>query len=414
MPALSAPDCSLLLELPVPFRQTPTGLFVEAQALNGLRCWSDNFERMTICAPIVPERLVTVDSMTWLDPSQLLAERNITLQALPWAYHPLQFLRSMRGVAALFERLIPCHRYLCFSGIGGIGSWGNIASAIAAKRRRPYALWFDWVVHEMPVSKPTSVKQIVKQSFDRWYCRTQTFRAIRNCSIGLFHGKTVFDAYSAHAKVSALVHDIHVGPGDAISKEELDRKLVSSRTRTGLRIGYVGRLHPMKAPLDWVDAVLRTASELGPGQVKASWLGDGPLRQEALERVAHAQAEELIEYPGFLDDRSALLRFLRELDVFVFCHVTPESPRCLIEALISGTPLVGYDSAYAQDLVVDHEAAVLVPVHDVAALSDRLVALARDREALCRLIEGAAASGARFNDAAVFEHRSALIKANLP
>ena len=39
--------------------------------------------------------------------------------------------------------------------------------------------------------------------------------------------------------------------------------------------------------------------------------------------------------------------------VLVFCHTTPESPRNLVEALISGCPIVGYHSDFAAELVGD-------------------------------------------------------------
>ena len=42
-----------------------------------------------------------------------------------------------------------------------------------------------------------------------------------------------------------------------------------------------------------------------------------------------------VALPGFIRDRSAILKVLREAQVFVFCHKTPESPRNLIEALVS-------------------------------------------------------------------------------
>ena len=41
-------------------------------------------------------------------------------------------------------------------------------------------------------------------------------------------------------------------------------------------------------------------------------------------------------------DHDQLLRELKARDVFVFCHKIPESPRCLIEALQCGVPIVGY------------------------------------------------------------------------
>jgi len=59
---------------------------------------------------------------------------------------------------------------------------------------------------------------------------------------------------------------------------------------------------------------------------------------------------EVVDFPGFLSDRSELLEKLRLAHMMLFTHVTPESPRCLLEALICGTPIVGYANGFAKDL----------------------------------------------------------------
>jgi glycosyltransferase involved in cell wall biosynthesis len=100
---------------------------------------------------------------------------------------------------------------------------------------------------------------------------------------------------------------------------------------------------------------------------------------------------------------------LREAHVFLFCHKTPESPRNLVEALISGCPIVGYASDFAAELT-SGGGGEFVPVGDQRGLAERLCRLASQRPALVALTRAAAESGKRFNDVAVFRHRSELIK----
>jgi glycosyltransferase involved in cell wall biosynthesis len=97
-----------------------------------------------------------------------------------------------------------------------------------------------------------------------------------------------------------------------------------------------------------------------------------------------------------------------------FAHLTPESPRCLIESLLSGTPIVGYDNAFARDLLDGHGGGLLVPLGDWKKLGEAIATLAKDRGALSKMIREAGANGARFNDDTVFRERSALIKKYLP
>ena len=111
-----------------------------------------------------------------------------------------------------------------------------------------------------------------------------------------------------------------------------------------------------------------------------------------------------------MNDRATVLDHLRAAHVFLFCHKTPESPRCLIEALISGTPIVGYAGSFAEDLIANHQGGVLVPLHDVGALAEAVVALGQDPQALADKIRAAKSDGDPYDDEGVFVHRSEIIR----
>ena len=127
----------------------------------------------------------------------------------------------------------------------------------------------------------------------------------------------------------------------------------------------------------------------------------GPAREGIRDRV---------DTPGFTSNRAALLSAVREADLFVFTHVTPESPRCLIEALISATPIVGYNSHYPADLIAKHQGGVLTPMNDWAALGKTIADLATNRSRIADLIPRARQDGDKFTSEAVFRERSELIK----
>jgi colanic acid/amylovoran biosynthesis glycosyltransferase len=159
-------------------------------------------------------------------------------------------------------------------------------------------------------------------------------------------------------------------------------------------------------------AVLERLSAAGV-DFRAVWLGDGVELPAMQARVRAAGLDDRVSMPGFATDRSAVLASLRAAQVFLFCHKTPESPRCLIEALISGCPIVGYDGAFARDLITGHGGGPLVPRGEVAALAGAAAALAGDRTRLADLAGRAARDGAPFTAEAVFEHPNALIRACL-
>ena len=117
-----------------------------------------------------------------------------------------------------------------------------------------------------------------------------------------------------------------------------------------------------------------------------------------------------IELTGFVDDRDKVMAHYRKAHVLLFCHKTPESPRCLIEALVSGTPIVGYRGAFAQDLISTHGGGRLVEMNNVDGLADEMVELAADRSGLADLIGKAVQDGESYDDETVFRHRSDIIK----
>jgi glycosyltransferase involved in cell wall biosynthesis len=406
---LEGPD-SLLLELPVPFKRVGDRLLVESQALNGLRLWASHFNPLTVCAPVLPEGHDHAASV-YVETDDLLQQnKHIRFVPLPWGYRPVDHFREARVVREIFSELIPRHRYFCFANLGTFGAWSHIALDIARAGQRRYSLWFDWVMHDMPVNETISLKARAKRMVDQTYWRRKTEQAIQHAALGLFHGKTVFDSYAPLCPNPALVHNIHVSPADAISDQELAHKLARMRQGAPLKVGYVGRAHPMKAPGDWLNVAAQVLAELGPGKVEFTWLGDGPLRDDMLKRVQAEGLEASVKFPGQLSDRSQVLQFIRDQDLFLFCHVTPESPRCLIESLISGTPIVGYESAYAKDLVGERGGGRFSALHDWPALARQIVALDEDRPALAALAQVAAASRPHFSDEAVFRHRAELIR----
>ena len=230
---------------------------------------------------------------------------------------------------------------------------------------------------------------------------------INRASLGLFHGRETYDAYAPFCRQPELVHDLHVSKADHIDPDDLVRKqedVLGNR----LRIVYAGRADAMKGPLDWVET-LAIANENGV-DFHATWLGDGPLLTDMRTAVEKAGLKDKVDLPGFVSDRRTVLRSLRQAHIMMFCHKTPESPRCLMEALLSGTPLLGYKGAFAADLISGHGGGQLVDMNDVAALADSLIGLDKNRTRLADLMKRAVRDSALFYDEAVFAHRAGLIR----
>jgi glycosyltransferase involved in cell wall biosynthesis len=404
----------MLLVLPAPFYVREGRLLFDSQACNGLERWADNFDHLTVAAPVIPEHLlglIPVD--TWRDTQTLFQSQRFKLVPLPWGYSASKFTRSYRATRQLLGRLVRQNRYLQF-GIGGmIGDWASVAALEAYRQNRTYAVHTDWVEHQhvLQVGKQAPLLKQVKATVLSAVMKKYYDQIIGRANLGLLHGGNCFSAYSPLCANSYLIYDIHTKSSDTIASETLAEKVRRVASHEPLRICYAGRMEPMKAPLDWIRAIAH-ARDLGI-HFKATWWGGGSLSDSMQMLINDLQLQSYIELPGVECDRSKLLRAMQDSHLMLFTHITSESPRCVIEALISGTPIVGYDSDYVQDLTQTRGGGAFVPVHDWQSLGKLIAELDGDRSRLSTLVRQAGENGKRFNDKAVFQERSALIKQHL-
>ncbi len=400
---------SMLLVLPVPFRVSGDRLLFESQACNGLNRWADNFSRVVVAAPVMPEALAQADkTIVWEDTASVLNER-ITCVQLPWAYSPPVFIRNYARCRKLLAKEIRGCHYLQFAIGGLVGDWAAVAATEAKKQGRKFAIHTDRVESQLlrelaQGNGPRGWKKLIEAGLMDRYHRS----IIRHCSVGLWHGQECFSAYSPWCRNSHLIHDVHTKKSDAISNADLQSKLDKLSSPAVLQLVYAGRMAEMKAPLEWLKAVAH-ARDLGI-ELHATWYGDGELRTQMEAEISALKLANVVRLAGFVSDRSLLLKGLKESSIMLFTHITPESPRCLLEALICGTPLVGYDNPFARDLTMTRGGGSYVPIHDWQALGTRIAELSADRQRLGKLITEAASNGARFNDEDLFRERSLIIK----
>jgi glycosyltransferase involved in cell wall biosynthesis len=316
------------------------------------------------------------------------------------------------------RELISAHTYLCFSIGGLIGDWGAIASLQASIMGHPYAVWADRVEHKVILSlhhDRTGIRRFLRKIRSRVESPLMAAlekRVISHATLGLFHGADCFDAYSSFQKNSFLVHNIHLKVTDQILPDKIDHKCSALLSGDILRLVYVGRVAAMKGPNDWVNTMIKLR-DLGL-VFHASWLGDGPLIGEMKKRVQHEGLQDIVEFRGHISDRQEVINTITNAHLFVFCHKTPESPRSLIEALISATPFIGYKSAYPENLLSDDSlCSTLLSKNNEISLANKIFEIASNRELLSALVRRAAEKGRYYSDEAVFKHRSNLIKGYL-
>lgn len=413
------PD-SILLVLPVPFRAEAGRLLFESQAINGLDRWTDNFRRVVVACPVEPDWYSRAHPMqaTYLDVDRVRDRDRLEFVPLPWAYGLTQAMRTYRPIRALLAEKIRECEFLSFAIGGLIGDWASVASLEAIRQGRPFSVWTDRVEHEVVKSGhldqaglKRAYRMIKNNAIVSPLMKRLHRHIIRNCALGLFHGHDCFVSYAPDCSEPHLVHDIHLKPEDQIPGPMVEAKVARVRAGGPLRITYAGRAVAMKGPMDWLR-IIAAVRDAGVS-FRATWLGDGSQIGEMRSEVDRLGLGGVVDLAGHLEDRQELLRRLRDSDLFVFCHKTPESPRCLIEALMSGVPLAGYDSPFPRDLLGPMADRLLGPRNDEAGLEATILRLDGDREELAGLIQSAAEAGRSYSDVAVFRHRSELIREHL-
>lgn len=131
-------------------------------------------------------------------------------------------------------------------------------------------------------------------------------------------------------------------------------------------IGFVGQLIPRKGLKDLID----TFDELyrNDDKLQLRIVGDGRQREELEAYANRKMSASSISFLGFRSDRLALLS---ECDLFVMTSSLEGIPRCLMEAMALGVPVVAYDIFGVRDLVEHRKTGLLVKHGDKKGLVEQ-------------------------------------------
>ncbi len=406
---------TILLVTAVPLREVNGQLGLDDQTCEGLVRWAENFERVIMAGPGLPEHMAvkqdsSTSGTTWLPVASLPCADRLELVRLPYAYKLQDFIKTYTTTRQLLKENIQKSQYLCFTLGGLIGDWGGIASLESIKLGRPYAVWFDRVEYEVirRTLQSLPLKRRIKEFLTLPLMKRYQQYLIRQSSLGLFQGQDCYSAYSPFSKQPHCVYDVHTKKSDQIDEPSINLKIEELLCGGPLRICYAGRAADMKGPLDWLHTVHRVCK--AGVDVQATWVGDGPLLPKMKSLAQELGIADRVHLVGFVSDRSKILQTIRESHIFLFCHKTPESPRCLVESIVSGCPIVGYGSSYSQGLVSQHGGGVFAPMNDWQKLADLVIELNSDRAKLSELVRAAALSGQFFDEETVYQQRSDFIK----
>jgi glycosyltransferase involved in cell wall biosynthesis len=158
----------------------------------------------------------------------------------------------------------------------------------------------------------------------------------------------------------------------------------------GPLLTYVGRLDPDKFALDLVEC-LSLVQRRFP-DVRLVCAGTGTLREEVRRRAAELGVEDNLCLPGSLP-----LEELPSLLANSDAVVAPHMGYTLIEAGLTGVPIVTYDYDFHAEIITDDQTGYLAPLRDVNRLAERVCQVLDDPVA-------ARAVGTRLRERLLREH----------
>jgi glycosyltransferase involved in cell wall biosynthesis len=147
-------------------------------------------------------------------------------------------------------------------------------------------------------------------------------------------------------------------------------------------IGYIGQLIPRKG----LDTLIRAFSVLSGAKRRLCIVGEGPQRPELESLAARLGETERVRFLGYRADRIALLK---GFDVFVLPSALEGTPRCLLEAMAAGVPVIGTDIAGCRTLIDPGRTGLLFQFGDAAGLTEALRTLFAETKERAARVEAA-------------------------
>lgn len=130
------------------------------------------------------------------------------------------------------------------------------------------------------------------------------------------------------------------------------------------KVGFIGQIIPRKGIGDLLE-VFDQLYAADPS-MELNLVGDGRQRIELEGKAKALPSSEAIHFLGFRSDRLALLS---GFSLFVMTSSLEGIPRCMMEAMAVGVPVVAYDIPGVDQLIEHRRTGLLAPLGDKVALA---------------------------------------------
>ncbi len=174
------------------------------------------------------------------------------------------------------------------------------------------------------------------------------------------------------SRLRLIRNAVDVSEVDSIKNEAPETR--AAREEGAFILGYIGQLIHRKG----IDILLKALSILRGLNFRLFVVGSGPLRERLEEMARDLGLVDRVVFTGYRADR---LQLLRGFDLFVLPSRLEGIPRCLMEAMAMGKPVIASDIDGCRALIPnDGIQGLLFPAQDAQALARRIDYLAHHPE----------------------------------
>jgi len=179
------------------------------------------------------------------------------------------------------------------------------------------------------------------------------------------------------ARMVSNVSPVVVPFGVAMAEVERVLEAPPDRADSEVRFLFLKALQPVYGPEILLEAFANLRRE--EPNVRLTMAGEGTLREKSECLAKRLGIEKDVTFPGYIES-TRLFRFIREHDALVMPTRIPEGFGVVaLEAAALGLPVIATHPGGVTDIVESGVTGLLVPPNDLAALTDAMRTLARDK-----------------------------------
>jgi glycosyltransferase involved in cell wall biosynthesis len=218
----------------------------------------------------------------------------------------------------------------------------------AARLTRTTGVPYLSEIHHVPgVPVPADLREVFDRSIAKRYVRWASTRAAAFRVVNRHEMPRLLESWGVPPEKILVLPSLYI---------DLERYRPAPRERVR-DVLFVGRMVNNKGLLPLVDAldeVRRTRPEL-----RASFLGRGPLRRRVERRIAARGLDDAIELLDWVKTDDELIELYRTSRLLVCASTCEGGPRVTVEAMACGTPAVSTHVGVMPELIGDGQGGTL-------------------------------------------------------